>query len=411
MIDMAKEQTTAQKSATVQNKDRHLRKTKLCIFFQQGVCFHQSKCVFAHGEAELQKAPVLYKTRMCPNLDACFNPNCTFAHSQEELQVTDVSFKTAMCHWHFQGRCRNGKTCRFAHCAKELRGNHGDEEDKASQVASQADKAKQKVDDNLLQDSSNVGESAPRGARSKRHATRYAAENKVMEAHKVDENLLPMADKTNCFFNIDQPMFIQLPANKDDTKDSGAPTKARSKLSKESGILDSFRYPLGLQLSTDSMDFNIIPETQSMERDDELQKRNPTSWTTDQDTICDILSKKLGNEVQDGDPANPDLSSLVQSLQHLSREVDTLQQFIKRNQLTPCYHNAVQSSQDNSDSTNSGSVFFNSTENCSQSSSSCTPRAYQENLSEVSHFGSEYVQYLSASCMGEVSAGGFMAWQ
>lgn len=85
---------------------------------------HESNCTFAHGTSELHQVPVLYKTRLCPNLDACFDANCTYAHKQEELHV-DVSCKTAMCRWHAKGKCRNGKTCRFAHSADELRDIHG----------------------------------------------------------------------------------------------------------------------------------------------------------------------------------------------------------------------------------------------------------------------------------------------
>lgn len=65
-------------------------KTRLCCFYIKGSCPRGRKCKFAHGEEELQSAPDLTRTKMCP----------------------------AMLR---SGVCRRGTSCRFAHTESELR--------------------------------------------------------------------------------------------------------------------------------------------------------------------------------------------------------------------------------------------------------------------------------------------------
>lgn len=105
----------------VRNKD--LTKTKLCTYFQQGVCGLGSNCQFAHSMSEIREAPNLAKTQLCTKFmnGWCTNQNCSFAHGEAEL-VKPPNFKKKMCHWHQQGKCRNGANCGFAHSVMELAG-------------------------------------------------------------------------------------------------------------------------------------------------------------------------------------------------------------------------------------------------------------------------------------------------
>jgi hypothetical protein len=309
--------TQAQEYSTGLNRDKHLRKTRLCVFFQQGVCKHRSKCPFAHGKSELHQAPSLHKTRICPNLHTCSNENCTYAHSQEELQ-SDVSFKTNMCRWHMQGKCRNGGTCRFAHGMDELR---GEQEKAAAKVAPEAGKAKKKSDAEVLQEASNIWDCAPRGAKNKPGTGGY----KMVEAQKVqEENYYAHKVQEEYLAQVVEPMFIQLSANKEYASGWGLrnPVKVYSKLSKE--------------------------------------KSFDCSWATGYLNPSLLLGNEVNlynhiNEVQKSDPTEQDqhqhIACLVGQLKSLSAEVNTLQQTIAQ-QSQSCRSD----SQENSESTKSGSV-------------------------------------------------------
>eukprot|EP00931_Biecheleriopsis_adriatica_P108813 TRINITY_DN8309_c0_g1_i1.p1 TRINITY_DN8309_c0_g1~~TRINITY_DN8309_c0_g1_i1.p1 ORF type:complete len:382 (-),score=81.32 TRINITY_DN8309_c0_g1_i1:105-1250(-) len=100
-------------------------KTKLCAFWQAGLCQRADQCKYAHGEAELLEEPDLSKTSFCRKMlsgEQCHDPSCTFAHSRTELRSTSDFFKTALCPFdRGPGRCKLGKFCRFAHAASELR--------------------------------------------------------------------------------------------------------------------------------------------------------------------------------------------------------------------------------------------------------------------------------------------------
>ncbi|CEL96963.1 unnamed protein product [Vitrella brassicaformis CCMP3155] len=98
-------------------------KTKLCIPFQKGRCKRGAQCCYAHGEAELNPAVNLQKTKMCERFlkGFCRNANCTFAHGEHELRATPDYFKTDLCKYWKQGHCPAGPNCRHAHGLSELR--------------------------------------------------------------------------------------------------------------------------------------------------------------------------------------------------------------------------------------------------------------------------------------------------
>jgi len=50
----------------------------------------------------------------------CTNPRCAFAHDERELRATEGFFKTKLCKFADSGRCKHGKSCRFAHTQEEL---------------------------------------------------------------------------------------------------------------------------------------------------------------------------------------------------------------------------------------------------------------------------------------------------
>eukprot|EP00928_Gymnodinium_smaydae_P069399 TRINITY_DN5286_c0_g1_i1.p1 TRINITY_DN5286_c0_g1~~TRINITY_DN5286_c0_g1_i1.p1 ORF type:complete len:737 (+),score=119.95 TRINITY_DN5286_c0_g1_i1:169-2379(+) len=67
------------------------RKTKMCSFFQNGVCTRGRECRFAHSEMDLNPLS-FYRTRLCRSTIAgttCTTPNCSYAHSKEELRGRD----------------------------------------------------------------------------------------------------------------------------------------------------------------------------------------------------------------------------------------------------------------------------------------------------------------------------------
>mmetsp|Transcript_2241 Transcript_2241/g.5314 ORF Transcript_2241/g.5314 Transcript_2241/m.5314 type:complete len:205 (+) Transcript_2241:93-707(+) len=118
---------TVDETAKKSSIHRQLYKTRFCLYHLQGVCQFGSECVFAHSCEEIQGAPDLRKTWLCPAFVAgsCKDSNCRFAHDEAELRSTDMFFKKVLCVWHEKGRCRNGDQCRFAHGQGELKANGG----------------------------------------------------------------------------------------------------------------------------------------------------------------------------------------------------------------------------------------------------------------------------------------------
>jgi len=83
----------ASEAAAASAKERNLKamckKTKLCKFFQKGMCNRMANCHFAHSEEELTNAPDLSRTKLCRSLliqETCTDAQCTFAHSKVELR-------------------------------------------------------------------------------------------------------------------------------------------------------------------------------------------------------------------------------------------------------------------------------------------------------------------------------------
>jgi hypothetical protein len=143
---------------TPQPDDKPARfKTRICRNWLHGNCEFGAKCIFAHGDAELQLSEVgpatqkplmydsafRYKTRICHNWlngHCDFGAGCIFAHGEAELracenEVVDNSqndprptavgdpakYKTAICRNWLTGRCDFGSRCFFAHGQAELR--------------------------------------------------------------------------------------------------------------------------------------------------------------------------------------------------------------------------------------------------------------------------------------------------
>lgn len=65
------------------------RKTKLCRFYELGMCTKDGDCNFAHGARELQPVPDLSNTKTChvfATTGHCDRSDCRFAHSRDELR-------------------------------------------------------------------------------------------------------------------------------------------------------------------------------------------------------------------------------------------------------------------------------------------------------------------------------------
>jgi len=101
---------------------KYLQKTKMCNFHVAGKCRAGANCAFAHEDSELSKMPDLEKTQLCTAFKAgnCRKENCRYAHGLEELRNSEFFFKRMPCKFYSQGKCQNGKTCRFAHGSHEL---------------------------------------------------------------------------------------------------------------------------------------------------------------------------------------------------------------------------------------------------------------------------------------------------
>jgi len=99
-------------------------KTKVCMFWEKGLCTRGYGCKYAHGGTEINIMPDLTNTSLCPAISKdghCNRPNCTFAHSLENLRATQKFYKTSMCSFSRFGRCRMASECRHAHDLSELR--------------------------------------------------------------------------------------------------------------------------------------------------------------------------------------------------------------------------------------------------------------------------------------------------
>lgn len=67
----------------------NLKKTRLCLMFEKGMCFLGNQCSFAHGERQLRSTNLFYKTTMCAGFikGICTkNNNCRYAHGEHELR-------------------------------------------------------------------------------------------------------------------------------------------------------------------------------------------------------------------------------------------------------------------------------------------------------------------------------------
>jgi hypothetical protein len=101
-----------------------LYKTRLCRFFEVGVCRSGPLCSFAHGEEDLRPSPNFERTSMCPTIlrdGVCSIPYCRYAHNSSDLRRSPVLLKTKLCSFALNGGCVVGSACRFAHGLDELR--------------------------------------------------------------------------------------------------------------------------------------------------------------------------------------------------------------------------------------------------------------------------------------------------
>jgi len=130
---------------------KQLRKTKFCMFHQQGSCQFGKSCAFAHALSEMNGAPDFSKTQLCKAFSEgrCDDLYCNFAHGQTELRSTSMCFKKSICTFYEKGKCRDGAQCRFAHGVAELR---------SPQVGQQEFLARQSSDSDNSMLSSQVGQ-------------------------------------------------------------------------------------------------------------------------------------------------------------------------------------------------------------------------------------------------------------
>lgn len=86
----AGEQNRTAAAVTVKT-DHQFHKTRLCSFFQKGLCNRGSGCSFAHCGTELEGAPNLMKTSLCLAWKGgtCPHPaaECRFAHGKHDMRV------------------------------------------------------------------------------------------------------------------------------------------------------------------------------------------------------------------------------------------------------------------------------------------------------------------------------------
>lgn len=74
------------------------RKTRLCRYFNEGLCRNGVSCEFAHGDAELSPAPDVGKTSMCKKWLAgkCTSDECNFAHGPDQLRPAPMFLEALM---------------------------------------------------------------------------------------------------------------------------------------------------------------------------------------------------------------------------------------------------------------------------------------------------------------------------
>uniref|UniRef100_A0A0G4GRN4 C3H1-type domain-containing protein n=1 Tax=Chromera velia CCMP2878 TaxID=1169474 RepID=A0A0G4GRN4_9ALVE len=99
---------------------------KMCPWLAKGTCWRGDACTYAHTADQLVRNPVsLKKTRLCVEFQKGMcdlsSDQCNFAHGPEELRATDDYYKTAICRFWNLGRCPQGDSCRHAHGLEELR--------------------------------------------------------------------------------------------------------------------------------------------------------------------------------------------------------------------------------------------------------------------------------------------------
>jgi len=75
---------------------QQFHKTKLCAFYQKGLCTRGSKCTYAHYDGELEQNPDLAKTSICLAWKAGTCPVssslCRFAHGKHDMLVSAHKF-------------------------------------------------------------------------------------------------------------------------------------------------------------------------------------------------------------------------------------------------------------------------------------------------------------------------------
>eukprot|EP00746_Dinoflagellata_sp_MGD_P020902 gnl/MRDRNA2_/MRDRNA2_148740_c0_seq1.p1 gnl/MRDRNA2_/MRDRNA2_148740_c0~~gnl/MRDRNA2_/MRDRNA2_148740_c0_seq1.p1 ORF type:complete len:467 (+),score=105.70 gnl/MRDRNA2_/MRDRNA2_148740_c0_seq1:70-1470(+) len=429
----------AQKRRTV--LDRHLWKTKQCVYYQRGACKHGSKCGFAHGGDELHESPTLFKTRICPDLETCKDPDCKYAHSQNELRSTDFCYKTTMCIWYSVGKCRNATNCRFAHGKEELRGIPAEQEmqeklqaGKGVKTGKAANKDERKPKEgNAAPDGGSAA--ATKSSKTKARAARRAAGKASTEAPSTqEEDLAPVQEEgnfqslfsdefANDFVNEYQPMFVHTGAHNPRFE---LPPQVHHDLLEKSGFLAPLRNseepttkgieseivpPPGLPRSFESsspMDFNIIPDYR--QSSNELQKVSH------------------GYNIQNGPQRsqNGEITKLAESIKSLSEQLTTLQQCIvhqsetgiqrrqpKTGKVVGRGHNSGHS-QGHSESTKSGSDYNGSSPPSTPGSEKHKNRT-KDQLSQLTEFSRELNWALGSqmNLMEQLGGnpGGFMTTQ
>lgn len=68
---------------------QHYKFTRLCSFYQAGICSRGQNCSFAHSELQIRAQPDFYKTRLCDDFrrgKCTAGEACQFAHGSEEMK-------------------------------------------------------------------------------------------------------------------------------------------------------------------------------------------------------------------------------------------------------------------------------------------------------------------------------------